>query len=295
MEDMTSKLVAAIDNLSKNLGSMHQDALQTMMKDFAVMIKESTSEEMTAFKDSLGKLSERLNAATITLAVGAEKTSEGLGQAAKDLSDSVGRGAQSLTDAAALLDAAMTNAKESIANLGSTISTASELGKAGTKRFEQSLVQTDAVLQKMQLAKDSWSEAIAALGATAGTLSNAVDSLEELTTEQHGVVNAVKSAMPNALESVKQVSLLLEQTALSAEKAMHEARDAMERTGKTLGGTVSAITDGVESYSKQLANLHQSLDSQVSKAVTSIGGAITSLEEAVEELGEILEAKLPKH
>ena len=60
-----------------------------------------------------------------------------------------------------------------------------------------------------------------------------------------------------------------------------------------MGETVSSITEGVEDYSAQLAELHQSLDTQVSKAVTSIGGAIVSLEEAVEELGEILEAKLP--
>jgi len=295
MEDMTAKLVAAIDNLSKNLGSMNQDALQTMIKDFASMIKESTSEEMNSFKESLGKLSQRLDAATSTLAEGAEKTSDGLSRAASDLSDSVGKGAQSLTDAAVLLDAAMINAKDSISELGRTIANAADLGKAGAKQFENSLTQTDGVLQKMQLAKESWSEAIAVLGKTAGTLSNAVDSLEELTAEQLGVVNAVRSATPNALETVKQISQLLERTALSAEKAMHEARDAMERTGKTLGGTVSAITDGVEGYSKQLANLHQNLDSQVSKAVTSIGGAIVSLEEAVEELGEILEAKVSKH
>jgi ABC-type transporter Mla subunit MlaD len=273
---------------------MNQDALQTMMKDFATMIKDSTSEEMNAFKDSLGKLSERLNTASITLAEGAEKTSDGLDKAAQGLTESVGKGAQSLTDAAALLDAAMINAKASINDLDSTISNASDLGRAGAKQFELSLVQTEAVIQKMQLAKESWNEAISVLGKTAGTLSNAVDSLEELTAEQRGVVNAVKDATPNALQTVKQVSLLLEQTALGAEKAMHEARDAMERTGKTLGGTVSAITSGVEGYSKQLAELHQSLDTQVSKAVTSIGGAIVSLEDAVEELGEILEAKLPK-
>lgn len=295
IEDMTAKLVAAIDNLSKNLGSMNQDALQTMMKDFASMIKESTSDEMNAFKESLGKLSERLDTATITLAEGTEQTSKNISKAAEDLSKGVNTSTQSLTDAAALLDAAISNARDSIAELDRTISNAANLGKAGAKQFEDGLNQTDAVLQKMQLAKESWSEAVAVLGETAGTLSNAVDGLEELTAEQRGVVNAVRSATPSALETVKQVSLLLEQTALSAEKAMHEARDAMERTGRTLGGTVSAITDGVEGYSKQLANLHQNLDSQVSKAVTSIGGAIVSLEEAVEELGEILEAKVPKH
>ena len=293
MEDMTSKLVSAIDNLSKNLGSMNQDALQTMMKDFATMIKESTSDEMKSFKDSLSKLSDRLNTASITLAEGTEKTGDSLDKAAQSLSDSVGKGAQSLTDAAALLDAAMINVKASINDLDATISTASDLGKAGSRQFEISLVQTDAVIQKMQLAKESWSEAISVLGKTAGTLSNAVDSLEELTAEQREVVDAVKNAAPNAVETVKQISILLEQTALRTEESMQEACDAIERTGQTLGETVSSITEGVEDYSAQLAELHQSLDTQVSKAVTSIGGAIVSLEEAVEELGEILEAKLP--
>lgn len=294
MESMTSRLVMAIDGLSEKLGTMNQDALSKMMEDFSGMIKDSTAAEMDAFRESLGRLADRLDTASISLTQGAAESGKALDGASKNLADNVGNAAESLVNGAALLDAAFISAKAAISDLDHTVVNATELGRSGAKRFDQSLQETDAVLDKLRATGAGWHEAVTVLSRTSGELAEVINGIEELAQEQKGVIRAVKDATPNALATIGSVSEVLKTSALQAEKSMHEARDAMERTGKTLGGTVTAITEGVKEYSSQLASLHLEMDSQVSKAVSQIGGAIVSLEEAVEELGEVLEAKIPK-
>ena len=294
MENMTSRLIAAINGLSEKLGTMNQDALSKMMEDFSGMIKDSTAAEMDAFRDSLGKLADRLDSASISLTEGATESGKALDGASRALAANVKNAAEALVDGAALLDAALLSAKAAINDLDRTLVNATELGRSGAKRFDESLTETDAVLEKLRSTGAGWQEAVSALGKTAGELTEVVNGVEELAQEQKDVIRAVKEAAPNALAAIESVSEVLKTSALQAEKSMHEARDAMERTGKTLGGTVTAITDGVKEYSSQLAALHIEMDSQVSKAVGQIGGAIVNLEEAVEELGEILEAKISK-
>jgi Mg2+ and Co2+ transporter CorA len=294
IERMTTQLEKAINGLSEKLGTMNQDALSKMMGDFAGMIKESTATEMNVFRESLGKLADRLDSASISLTEGANESGKALDGASKNLAANVGNAAESLVNGAALLDAALLSAKAAINDLDATVENATVLGRSGADRFSQSLAETDAVLEKLRSTGEGWGKAVVVLSKTSGQLAEVVNGIEELAQEQKGVIQAVKDATPNALATIGSVSEVLKTSALQAEKSMHEARDAMERTGKTLGGTVTAITEGVQEYSTQLAVLHTEMDSQVSKAVNQIGGAIASLEEAVEELGEILDAKVPK-
>jgi len=85
IETMTARLEAAIDGLSEKLGTMNQDALNKMMNDFAGMIKDSTAAEMDAFRESLGKLADRLDTASISLTQGAAESGKALDGASKIL------------------------------------------------------------------------------------------------------------------------------------------------------------------------------------------------------------------
>jgi len=294
MESMTARLESAIDGLSEKLGTMNQDALSKMMEDFAGMIKDSTAAEMDAFRESLGKLADRLDTASISLTQGAAESGKALDGASKNLADNVANAAESLVNGAALLDAALLSAKAAINDLDHTVVNATELGRSGAERFDQSLQETGAVLDKLRATGAGWHEAVTVLSKTSGELAEVINGIEELAQEQKGVIRAVKEATPNALATIGSVSEVLKTSALQAEKSMHEARDAMERTGKTLGGTVTAITEGIAIYSQNLATLHGEMDDKVAKAITGIGSTVQDLQDSVEELGEILEAKIPK-
>jgi methyl-accepting chemotaxis protein len=249
---------------------------------------------MDAFRNSLGKLADRLDNATIALTEGATESGKAIDDASKALTINVNQAAESLVNGAALLDVALLGAKTAINELNQTIDRVTEMGRVGGRQFDLSLAETDAVVEKLRETGEGWTQAVQALNKTSGQLVEVVNSIEELAHEQTAVVNSVREVAPNAMAAVANVSKVLETSALQAEKAMHEARDAMQSTGKTLGGTVTAITEGVAEYSKQVAALHLGMDSQMAKAVGQMGGAIAALQEAVEELSETLEAKMPK-
>ena len=56
MEAMTTKLVGAIEGLSEKLGSMNQEALKTMLDDFAAMLKKATETEMNQLQLTLKEI-----------------------------------------------------------------------------------------------------------------------------------------------------------------------------------------------------------------------------------------------
>jgi len=117
------------------------------------------------------------------------------------------------------LDAALLSAKAAINDLDHTVMNATELGRSGTKRFDQSLQETDAVLDKLRTTGAGWHEAVTVLSKTSGELAEVINGIEELAQEQKGLIRAVKEATPNALATIDSVSEVLKTSALQAEKS----------------------------------------------------------------------------
>lgn len=106
------------------------------------------------------------------------------------------------------------------------------------------------------------------------------------------MVSAVKEATPNALAAVQRVSEVLDQSAKQTADAMAQTKLSMESTAKALGATVASITEGVVEYSDQVATLHRTMDEHLSRAVGSLDKGVVGLEEAIEELGEVLTTRM---
>lgn len=63
MQAMTERLVASIEGLSDKMGTMNQEALKTMLSDFAGMLKQATDSEMLQLQQTLQELSNQLQGA----------------------------------------------------------------------------------------------------------------------------------------------------------------------------------------------------------------------------------------
>ena len=129
-----------------------------------------------------------------------------------------------------------------------------------------------------------WEQSAQTLARTAGQLAEVSDGVEELAQEQRAVVAAVRAATPEALQAVSRMSGLLDESARSAAASMTTVQESMARTSRDLSGVVATITDGVGSYTQQVAVLHQSMDTQMAKAVSSLTTGVSSLSEAIDEL-----------
>lgn len=294
MEAMTNKLTDAIDGLSLKMGTMNQDALQHMMDDFAAMLKKSTDAEMTQLRETLETLAERLTGAGNAIGEGAGQAAEKLDKAGADLLTRVEQVSENLANGANNLQSATQGVKEAMNDLDVSIREAADLGSKGANVVRGALESADQVFGRLQTASEEINSAGSALERVAGRLAEAVDSVEEMTREQRSVVNAVKEATPNAMASVQRVLDLLQQTVHTTATTMNQTRDSMTATSKTLGTTVAEITAGVSEYSKMVAELHRRMDEELAKAVGSLDKGVIGLEEAVEELGEVISTRFPK-
>jgi methyl-accepting chemotaxis protein len=301
MEAMTKKLVEAITGLSDRMGSMNEEALNKMLKEFAEAMRASSAEEMGKFKDTLGLLADKLADATEGLGTGvgaaSDKLSESVLQMTQKLVETTQEMSSRIADASGDLkesiqgvDAAMDKARASVQEVDATISRAAQMGQQGLNRVEGAIESSGQVVQRMNEAGLHWSNAAGALQLTAGKLTDACEGVEELSQEQKAVVAAVRSATPEALQAVNRMTQLLDETTRSAASSLSTVQSAMDRTSRELNGVVASITDGVGQYTQQVAQLHQSMDAEMAKAISSLGGGINNLVEAVEDLNDGLEA-----
>ncbi len=290
METMTLRLVDAIDRLSEKIGTMNQEALQTMLQDFGAMLQKATDSEMTQLRQTLEALAKNLNSAGESIGQGAAGAATAIDAAGASLLARVEEVSANLATGATNLEGAAQAVKLAMNDLELTISEARRLGNKGADFFSTALESTNLVVGRLKTVSDGLGNATMAMEKVSGQMSDAVDGVEELTREQRAVISAVKDATPNALIAVQRVSEVLAQTVQQTAAAMGQTKQSMESTASTLGKTVAAITEGVSEYSEQVAELHRTMDEHLSRAVGSLDKGVVGLEEAIEELGEVLAA-----
>lgn len=297
MEHMTTKLVDAIGHLSDRIGTMNEDALHKMMKEFSQAIQSNTAGEMEQFKDSLTSLAGSLKHASQDLQTGVgsaanaldQTTSEmtqRLSQAGQDMSAHITAAAGQLMHSVQGVDAAMDKARSSVEAVDATIARAAQLGQQGMARMEDTLGTTEKVVSRMGEVGQHWSQTAGHMERTSGKLADVCDGIEELAQEQKAVVQAVRSATPEALAAVDRMTQLLQDTTRTAAESLGTVQGSMERTSRDLGGVVASITDGVVQYTRQVAQLHQAMDAEMAKAVGKLGGVIQNLSDNIEELND---------
>lgn len=292
MESMTNRLIGAIDGLREKLGTMNQDALQRMMEEFAGMLKKATDSEMGQLRNALETLATQLSGAGSNIGESAGRAAEKLDQAGTDLLARVEQVSANLATGATNLEGATQGVKEAMNDLDVTICQAARLGQDGAERMRQALQTSETIFGRLKAVSDELTSSAAALERVSATLAEAVDSVEEMTTEQRTVVEAVKNATPQALASVQRTLDMLQQTVQLTATMMSDTKDSMSKTSSTLGATVAEITAGISEYSKMVADLHRRMDEQLAKAVGSLDKNIVELQEGVEELSEVLSSRL---
>lgn len=291
MELMTSKLVTAIDSLSEKLGSMNQDALEKMTKDFSAMLQQNTETEMSQLRTTLQDLSSRLEGAGTVFGDGAKDAASAINEAGAQLVQRVQEISENLATGAINLDGAASSIKLAMNDLEVTVVEASNLGKKGVLVFNAALANASETVDKLSNASSGLAHASQAIESVGGKISDVVDTVEELSREQRAVVMAVKEVAPTALAAVERVSGVLNQAAQQTLGVMEQTKQSMETTANTLGRTVASITEGVTVYTDQVAQLHIKMDEQFAKAVGSFDKGVTELSESVEELAEVMQTR----
>lgn len=289
MEAMTTKLVSAIEGLSEKLGTMNQEALKTMLEDFASMLKQATDSEMGELKKTLEELANKLQIAGGSLGEGGNEAGDAIKNASellvsrvKEISENLALSATNMQEAAGAIKLAMHE-------LESAVLDASTVGKRGALFVNEALEKTGSTVDRLGFVTGGLVDAAQAMESVGGKIANVVETVEELSREQRAVVLAVKEVGPAALTAVECVTGVLDQAAKHTLGVMEQTKQSMESTAVTLGKTVASITEGVTGYTLQVAELHRQMDGQLAKAVGSFDKGVGELSESVEELSDINE------
>ncbi|MBP3981383.1 hypothetical protein J8G26_11650 [Acidovorax sp. JG5] len=319
MQAMTERLVASIEGLSDKLGTMNQEALKTMMSDFAGMLKQATDSEMTQLQKTLQELANQLHsagsvlenqsgmAANAILNAGVEMQTQlkGAGDtltaqtaevataihnAGTQLAARTQGMSEKLVEGASQLEQATASIRLCFKDLGAVVDQASTKGKEGIEKIHMALEKADFTVVQLSQTASGLSDAAQGLAETGALVSNMVDNVQELAREQRAVVLSVREVAPNAMAAVERVTEVLDQAAAQTLSSMQQTRQAMESTATTLGKTVGSITEGVGVYSTQVAELHRQMDGQLAKAVGSFDQGVKDLSEVVEDLTESLQS-----
>jgi len=283
MEAMTNKLVAAIDGLSEKLGTMNQEALQKMLEDFAAMLKQATDSEMAQLQQTLADLASKLEGAGVKLGEGAGEAADSLTKAGAELVARVHEISENLATGAINMETAAGSIKLAMNDLEVTIKDAETIGKRGAAFVGEALDKTGRTIQSLDSISGGLVEAANSLQAVGGKIGEVVDNVEELSREQRAVVAAVREVAPSAQAAVERVANVLE-------VAGRQSKESIEATAATLTRTVASITEGVTTYTDQVADLHRKMDAQMAKAVGSFDKGVNELAESVEELSEAMQA-----
>lgn len=286
MEEMTKKLVMSIDGLSEKMGTMNQEALQTMLEDFSGMLKQTTESEMQQLQTTLSELATNLQGAGSAIGSGASGAAEAINMAGSQLVERVQQISDNLDTGASNLQSAAESIKIAMNDLDTTISDATEIGKAGAKFVSGALDRAGTTIDKLGTLSSGLEAATESLQQVSGTIANVVDNVEELSREQRAVVTAVKESAPDAMAAIERVTDILSESASQTLAVMDRTKQSMESTAAALDKTVASITGGISSYTEQVAQLHVKMDSHMATAVGSLTAIANQLQEAAEEIAE---------
>jgi methyl-accepting chemotaxis protein len=216
--------------------------------------------EMAQLRQALAELAAKLDRAGVTF---------------HEITKNLATGGATLETAAGALNLAMNN-------LEATMLEASNTGKRGADFVNEALDKTTLTIQSLGSISGGLVNAASSLQSVGGKMSEIVDNVEELSREQRSVVAAVREVAPKAQAAVERVAGILE-------VAGKQTKESIEATAATLGKTVASMTEGVTSYTNQVADLHRKMDGHLAKAVSSFDKGVNELAESVEELADIMQ------
>lgn len=267
-ERLTVSITNALNALTEKVGSVNEDALNTMLTRFQEAIQKHSGKEMEAFKQTLVEIAIQIKEAADKLAGAGDKTGKLIQQGSQQFGDALAEGASGLRQAASLLDQAMVTAKATVNDMDETIERAANEGRQGLQNLQEVLAklamtatEVGTLVAKIQTASGDFEEAAAAA-------ADATESLQKVVEGQNALVNTVSTA------------------ARDLGTSLVTANQEFRKSAETMSQTTKEMTAGVENYSEQLAGLHGDLDESLAKAIGSLNSTISELVDGLDDFLE---------
>jgi methyl-accepting chemotaxis protein len=291
LNKLASDMSAAIKGLSDRMSSINEDALSKMLKEFGNNLQKATTSEMELLKQTLAGLATSLDNSGRKISQGfqeaGEKTVQEIERAGTAIADSFGKGSENLKDAAKALEDAMLTAKGTINDFEEVVSESVIAGKTGADRIRQLTGDLENIIEKLVPAVSGVRDVVESIEQSVGNIQSASESLEDTIEAQGELVQSLKTFVPEFKNSLTASFDQIRTTAKEVESALRLGCTSLQEAGTT----VDSLNSGVSAYTARVAELHSNLDREMEKAIGKLGGAISSLEETLDEFAETINEK----
>ena len=325
-----AQLMERANTQSERTQSSFQDLMAAMEQSKADQValaekqKESMNEMLSTVTTTMESVSNRSqNAADARIQEMIEKSRQEARESANAVEQTLTRYSDQINQQVQELCQRVDQSAQSIASAGETSSRdLLESIQSASQNLEQStsrvLEKTGAVSEKLT---DEISQVLSAHRESVGTLTetqtalketltvwnegtaemrNVLTPLRDSVTELHSISRMVENASAHASESQEKASEIitganagmqrLEEMRRTSENLLKEHQRVFEVVEKGLSGTLSVISDKIQSLqevsARGLSDQLKEFDGHLGRALSSLGGAVGQLEESMEDAAE---------
>ena len=266
IEELASTLSGATTQLLEKIGSVNENALDIMVKDFGKVMSEGTGQQVTEMSEAIKSISERLEATGTVL----EDKFKGAG-------DDIASGAT-------LLNEIMINLKAELVDFQQVVNQLNVNGEKITSLLGTNVIDLSTLHRELGTTLSGIGNVADSFEATAGKMTVSAKDIALAQEAANEKVQKMLLAAETTLKSVQDGSVQLNTVIEALRSAWESHRSRFEDVDEDVERLFISLKDGLENYSEKVASFHEGLTGNLTEALQSLSTLVAELSNAVEEL-----------
>lgn len=266
IEELASTLSGATTQLLEKIGSVNENALDIMVKDFGKVMSEGTGQQVTEMSEAIKSISERLEATGTVL----EDKFKGAG-------DDIASGAT-------LLNEIMINLKAELVDFQQVVNQLNVNGEKISSLLGTNVIDLSTLHRELGTTLSGIGNVADSFEATAGKMTVSAKDIALAQEAANEKVQKMLIAAETTLKSVQDGSVQLNTVIEALRSAWESHRSRFEDVDEDIERLFISLKDGLENYSEKVASFHEGLTGNLTEALQSLSTLVAELSNSVEEL-----------
>jgi ABC-type transporter Mla subunit MlaD len=297
------RMIEAVDMLRRERGESNEEILKQIVQQFSKTMEDAAGKELNALSETLATLNETLvpllgqmneahqnmQGAALYIseqikesyANSSKEFTEGVQSAIADLVNGISNAGNTLNgELKDAFDHAVEKLEATIENLDGSIINVKEAGQNTEKMAETTkglLDRFDMIAESLSDVQEKINISLSSLERTAETLKKGGDAASDMSTQAN-----------NALMEFRDVVQKFQASQEIIETTWGNYANRFEGVDSSLESVFTKIQDGLKAYAEATSKYMADLDRHSAKVTGLLGGAVTDLDESLQEFSEAL-------
>jgi len=300
------RMADALDTMTGQQTTVQQDILERLVGEFRQALTGAAGDSM----QDMGRTFAGLNGALERAAVTMEESTKGLRHASAAIAETLetklkdlleGLNSQATLASEGMLERTRKAAEVMADSMTSAGGKTAESMEVISRRLEQSVDGVEAVLHSAGDLLAGFDKASTAINAVLGKVEDAQLAIAMAADPvRRSAMDLARSsdALGGGLSAVQAVAGDLRETSQGVQKAQEEMREAWQsyttrfhNVDQALAQTVNGLQDGTKAQLALMTTFLRGVDSSFEKALTQLAGAVSEMNEGVEDLQDAMKGR----